>query len=59
VHGNSDTAGAVRAVESIAKGMGWEPVSEVVQVVGQVGESQREACWNLGATVAAHVAGSL
>lgn len=59
VHGNSDTAGAVRAVGSITKGLGWEQVTDVVEVVGEVGDEQREACWNLGATVAAHVAGAL
>lgn len=59
VHGNNDTAGAVRAVGSITKGLGWEQVADVVEVVGEVGDEQREACWNLGATVAAHVAGAL
>ena len=27
VHGNSDTSGAVRAVETIATGMNWQPVA--------------------------------
>ena len=59
VHGNSDTTGAVRAVESITTGMGWEQVTDVVEVIGDLDDEAREACWNLGATVAAHVAGAL
>ncbi len=56
VHGNSDTAGAVRAVETIATGLGWQPVHAPVAVVGAPGAADREACWDLGATVAATLA---
>lgn len=52
VHGNNDTAGAVRAVEQITKGMGWERVRPPVEVIGEVGPDAREACWELGAVVA-------
>ena len=57
VHGNSDTAGAVRAAESIAKGLGWARVVEPVTVTGTPTKDDSEACWNLGATVAATLAG--
>jgi NAD(P)H-dependent FMN reductase len=57
VHGNSDTAGAVRAAESITKGLGWAKVSDPVTVVGAPAKADTEACWNLGATVAATLAG--
>ena len=53
VHGNNDTAGAVRAVESIAKGLGWEPVHEPVSVVGSPDKAATDAVWELAATVAA------
>jgi multimeric flavodoxin WrbA len=53
VHGNSDTSGAVRAVDSIATGMGWRRVAEPVAVVGQPAKADLQACWELGATVAA------
>jgi multimeric flavodoxin WrbA len=53
VHGNQDTTGAVRAVESIAKGMGWECVHEPVSVTGQPAKADTEAVWELAATVAA------
>jgi multimeric flavodoxin WrbA len=52
VHGNSDTAGAVRAVESIAKGLSWDRIRPPVTVVGEVTGADREACWELAAVVA-------
>jgi multimeric flavodoxin WrbA len=57
VHGNLDTAGAVRAAESITKGMGWERVHEPVLVSGAPGKDDLKACWDLGATVAATLLG--
>jgi multimeric flavodoxin WrbA len=57
VHGNLDTTGAVRAAESITKGMGWERVHEPVLVSGAPGKDDTEACWDLGATVAATLVG--
>jgi multimeric flavodoxin WrbA len=53
VHGNNDTEGAIRAVESIAKGMGWQCVHEPVSVIGAPGKDATEAVWELAATVAA------
>jgi multimeric flavodoxin WrbA len=53
VHGNSDTAGAVRGIESITTGLGWEKAAEVVSVTGEPGRQDLRACWELGATVAA------
>jgi multimeric flavodoxin WrbA len=55
VHGNNDATGAVRAVEAIATGLGWRRVRPPVVVIGQVGREAREACWELGATVAAEI----
>lgn len=53
VHGNNDTGGAVRAVESIATGLGWRRVRDPVEVVGDPAEEDLDACWELGATTAA------
>jgi multimeric flavodoxin WrbA len=53
VHGNSDTAGAVRAIEAITTGLGWERVAKPVTVVGEPSKADLQACWELGATVAA------
>lgn len=57
VHGNDDVTGAVRAVESIAGGLGWSRVSLPVQVTGPVDAAAREACRDLAATVAATLLG--
>jgi multimeric flavodoxin WrbA len=57
VHGNLGTEGAVAAVEQIAGGMGWKRVAEVVEVMGPPDAAALEACWELGATVAATISG--
>ena len=53
VHGNEGTEGAVRAIESVTKGMGWTRAAETVVVLGQPSKEDLRACWELGATVAA------
>lgn len=53
VHGNNDTEGAVRAAESIAKGLGWRRVHDPVTVIGAPVKTDVEAVWDLAATVAA------
>lgn len=53
VHGGSDTTGAVRSVETIATGLKWKRLHEPVTVLGTLDANDREACWELGATVAA------
>jgi multimeric flavodoxin WrbA len=55
VHGNNDTVGAVRAAESITKGMGWERVHDPVTVIGAPTTDDLGAAWELAATVAAHL----
>ncbi len=56
VHGNNDTTGAVRAVESIATGLKWRRASAPVTVTGPPSRGDIEACWELGATIAAVLA---
>lgn len=56
VHGGSDTAGAVRDVLRITGALGWEQAAEVVASTGAIGGPEREAAWELGATVALHTA---
>ena len=55
VHGDNDTAGAVRAVTSIATGLGWAEVLRPVTVTGPVGKDAARQCYELGATVAANL----
>jgi NAD(P)H-dependent FMN reductase len=57
VHGASDTGGAVRAVESIATGLRWRQVRPPVCVTGVPGKPDLEACWELGAVLAAEIVG--
>ncbi len=56
VHGNNDTEGAVRAVTTIARAMGWQPAAAPVVVIGAVDAAARVACRELGAVLAATVA---
>ncbi|HVS67867.1 MAG TPA: NAD(P)H-dependent oxidoreductase [Mycobacteriales bacterium] len=56
VHGNLGTEGAVRAIETITTGLGWKPVSKVVTVEGAPGRADRDALYELGATLAATLA---
>ena len=53
VHGNQGTEGAVRAVESIAKGMDWTKVADPVTVMGEPSKDDLAACTELGGTLAA------
>jgi flavorubredoxin len=53
VHGNNDTTGAVRAIEKITTGLKWRPAQDPVEVVGQPTQAQLDACWELGAALAA------
>jgi multimeric flavodoxin WrbA len=52
-HGNEGTEGAVRAVDGITTGLGWVKAAGHVVVSGRPSKTELEACWNLGATVAA------
>ncbi|KUL24623.1 flavodoxin family protein [Streptomyces regalis] len=53
VHGGSDVTGAVRAIDSITTGLDWRPTARPVTVTGEPGKADVEACWELGATLAA------
>jgi multimeric flavodoxin WrbA len=56
VHGNNDTSGCVRGVETITTGLGWTPAHAPVLVLGPPTKDDRDACWDLGATLAAGLA---
>ncbi|QGG96049.1 flavodoxin family protein [Actinomarinicola tropica] len=53
VHGNDDTAGAVRSVETIATGLGWVRTRPALEVVGAPDREALDAAWELGAATAA------
>jgi multimeric flavodoxin WrbA len=56
LHGNEDATGALRAITAITGALGWRPVAAPVVVMGTPTAADREACWNLGATLAATIA---
>jgi multimeric flavodoxin WrbA len=53
VHGNSDTEGAVRAIEKITTGLQWQTAQAPVTAVGDPDRAALDACWELGAALAA------
>jgi len=53
VHGASDVTGAVRALEVITTGLRWKPAQAPVVVLGAPTQTDTDACWELGASVAA------
>jgi NAD(P)H-dependent FMN reductase len=55
VHGRYDTVGAVRSVLSIVGALPWTRAAEVLEVIGEVGEEQLAAGYELGGTLAALV----
>jgi hypothetical protein len=56
VHGNSDTGGAVRAVEMVTTGLRWRRVQAPVEVIGDPAPADVDACYELGAILAAGLA---
>ncbi|WP_405988651.1 flavodoxin family protein [Streptomyces sp. NBC_00986] len=53
VHGGNDVTGAVRGIEAITTGLGWRRVADPVTLTGEPDRGGVEACWELGATIAA------
>jgi multimeric flavodoxin WrbA len=53
VHGQSDTTGALRALEVITTGLRWKPAQAPVTIVGEPTTADLEACVELGAATAA------
>jgi len=53
VHGRYDTTGAVRSVQSIVGALPWRQAAPVLEVLGDVGDAEREAAYELGGTIAA------
>jgi multimeric flavodoxin WrbA len=53
IHGNTDTTGATRAIESIAGALRWRRVQLPLTVLGQPAREDLAACREVGAAVAA------
>jgi multimeric flavodoxin WrbA len=55
IHGNEGTEGAEQGIARITTGLGWVQAADTVTVAGKPTKADVEACWNLGATVAAQL----
>ena len=55
LHGGSDVTGALRAIETITTGLRWKQAQSPVVVVGSPNRADVDACWELGAAVAAQL----
>jgi len=53
VHGESDTTGALHAIEKIATGLEWRLAQPPVSAIGQPDQAMLDRCWELGAAMAA------
>jgi hypothetical protein len=53
VHGNDDVTGALRGIEVITTGLRWRLAQAPVTVTGPPDAAARDACWELGAALAA------
>ncbi|MFC4004147.1 flavodoxin family protein [Prauserella oleivorans] len=55
LHGNQGIEGAEKAIATVTTGLGWEQSAQPVVVLGEPGKDDLAACWELGATMAAHL----
>lgn len=55
IHGNNDVDGALGDIDKIVTGLGWSQAADHVRVIDKPDGDAKDACWNLGATVAATV----
>jgi hypothetical protein len=53
IHGNNDTDGALLSIEKIVTGLRWKSAHEPVRVLDKPQQADLDACWDLGATLAA------
>lgn len=55
VHGDNDVDGAVNSVEKITTGLGWRLLQVPIRLAGPIDPDGRDACWELGASIAAGI----
>jgi NAD(P)H-dependent FMN reductase len=58
VHGNLDSTGAVRGIEAITTGLSWRAVAPVLTLRGSPTKDDRDAVYELAATLAVTIADS-
>jgi hypothetical protein len=57
IHSNLGAEGALRAIDSITTGLGWNAVAPPTVVEGAVDKADRDALYELGGTIAATLMG--
>ena len=57
IHGHNDTTGALGSIERVVTGLRWSRAQVPVEVRGDPGRADLDACWELGAAMAAGLAG--
>jgi multimeric flavodoxin WrbA len=57
VHGDDDVDGALSAIARITTGLQWRQAQAPVKVTGKPAPADMNACWELGAALAAGLAG--
>ena len=55
VHGNNDTAGAVRSIETAATGLRWVLAQPPLEIIGPPTKADLDAAWELGAALTARL----
>lgn len=53
IHGNDDTRGALTGIERIVTGLRWMRAQAPVELTGAPDRAATDACWELGAALAA------
>jgi multimeric flavodoxin WrbA len=55
IHGNNDTTGALRSIQTVVTGLRWDLAQTPLEVVGAPNKTHLEAAWELGAALAARL----
>ena len=55
VHGNNDTAGAVRSIEAATTGLRWVLAQSPLEIVGPPTKADLDSAWELGAALTARL----
>ena len=56
VHGNNDTTGALRSIQTVVTGLRWQLAQAPLEITGPPAPADLEACAELGGAMAATVA---
>ena len=55
IHGNNDTTGALRSIETATTGLKWELAQPPLEVIGPPTKAHLDTAWELGAALAARL----